>query len=167
MRTDMATTHHNANIKAIWGHSTIQELPNPTAAIAVESCRAALDVAGQCVLGIRLNVVLELLSHTLSAIGIRIPFKTTHEAICLAIENEGYRVIDQLAGLPSLHNARFCFPLYDHQSHRLLLSEILAPRIYSLSRTQRCIFRTYKFMVEHHNKPSALCPFVFLLISKR
>jgi hypothetical protein len=91
------------------------------------------------ILGARLSPRKELLA--LFGIGTR-SFGALKGVHALLSEN-GWKVEESIAVLPTFDSARFCFPTADSASHRFLLQELLVPRRYSLPLLTQCLLHIY------------------------
>lgn len=118
------------------------------------------------VLGIRMNVIDNLIGIVLSIIpgmssrsaGIRLIYR--------ALSRLGLRVVDEVACLPSLDKPRFFFPVADHSSHLMLLRTFLLPRRYSLRLRERLLLRTYIIVVSVLRSPKYLYRGMFLQVRR-
>jgi len=62
---------------------------------------------------------------------------------------------------------RFCFNLKDNNSHRILIDEILLPRKYSLTFTNRVLLKFFSIIIKKYKKADLLIGNIFIVVKKK
>lgn len=118
------------------------------------------------VLGIRMNVVDNLIGFVVSIIPGMLSRSAGIRLVYATLSQLGLRVVHEVACLPSLDNPRFLFPVADHSSHLVLLRSFLLPRRYSLGLLERVLLRTYILVNSILGSPKYLYRGMFLQVRK-
>lgn len=118
------------------------------------------------VLGVRMNVIDNLIGIAVSIIPGMSPRSAGLRSVYGALSQLGLHIVDEVACLPSLDNPRFLFPVADHLSQMMLLRSFLLPRRYSLGLWQRVLLRTYVAVSDILGSPKFLHRGLFLQVRK-
>ena len=116
------------------------------------------------IIGLKLNILSEVFD---SNIFLKRLVNSRKKKIIELLLSSKFEIKNILAVYPNIYMPRFCFNLKDNNSHRILIDEILLPRKYSLTFTNRVLLKFFSIIIKKYKKADLLIGNIFIVVKKK